>query len=131
MSVFAFPEWGDPASSTGWMITFAAPIVAVAFAGLCVWLAVRIINRRERWAKWMLAATLSLPVLYVLSFGPACWALDWQWLSPEFVARAFYPILKWSSDAPDGVRAAIWWWATLTNPDSHVGITLGYTMSDL
>jgi hypothetical protein len=28
----------------------------------------------ERWAKWTLAATIvGPPVLYVLSFGPACW----------------------------------------------------------
>src|SRR5580765_999977 len=47
---------------------------AVAFAAFCVWLAVRIINRRERWAKWTLAATIiGTPVLYVASFGPACW----------------------------------------------------------
>ena len=47
--------------------------VGVAFAALCVWLTVRIVNRRERWAKWTLAAVVSLPVLYVASYGPACW----------------------------------------------------------
>jgi len=49
------------------------PTLAIAFAAFCVWLTVRIINRRERWAKWTLAVTLSLPVLYVASFGLACW----------------------------------------------------------
>jgi hypothetical protein len=35
---------------------------------------VRIVNRRERWAKWtLLGAVVGAPVLYVLSFGPACW----------------------------------------------------------
>src|SRR5690242_3734333 len=48
-------------------------ILAVAFAALCVWLSVRIVNRRERWAKWTWATVLGLPVLYVASFGPACW----------------------------------------------------------
>ena len=53
-------------------ILFAS--LGVAFAGFCVWLGVRIVNRRERWAKWTLAAVIvGLPVLYVLSFGPACW----------------------------------------------------------
>jgi hypothetical protein len=28
------------------------PALAVAFSAFCVWLAVRIVNRRERWAKW-------------------------------------------------------------------------------
>ncbi|HEY3966866.1 MAG TPA: hypothetical protein VGM05_20055 [Planctomycetaceae bacterium] len=45
--------------------------LAVAFAAFCVWLGVRIVNRRERWAKWTLAATLSLPVLYIFGFGLA------------------------------------------------------------
>jgi hypothetical protein len=49
------------------------PTLAVFFAAFCVWLTVRIINRKERWAKWTLAAVVGLPVLYVLSFGPACW----------------------------------------------------------
>ncbi len=33
----------------------------------------RIFNRRERWAKRTAVALLCLPLLYVLSFGPACW----------------------------------------------------------
>jgi hypothetical protein len=48
--------------------------VSVVFAAFVVWLTVRIVNRRERWAKWTLVAALAgLPVLYVASFGPACW----------------------------------------------------------
>jgi hypothetical protein len=50
------------------------PLLAVAFAALCVWLTVRIINRKERWAKWTLVGTVvGVPILYVASFGPACW----------------------------------------------------------
>ena len=45
------------------------PTLGVAFAA---WLTVRIINRRERRAKWTLASIVGLPVLYVASFGPAC-----------------------------------------------------------
>lgn len=63
-------------------MTVLFPTLAVAFAAFCVWLTVRIINRRERWTKWTLAAVVSLPVLYVASFGPACW-----WMAktvPEF-----------------------------------------------
>jgi len=53
-------------------MTIILPALAVAFAALCVWLGVRIFNRRERWAKWTLAVVIAMPVLYVLSFGPAC-----------------------------------------------------------
>src|SRR5262245_7492771 len=47
--------------------------LAVAFAAFCVWLTVRIANRKERWAKWTLAGVVGMPVLYVASFGPVCW----------------------------------------------------------
>ena len=52
---------------------FALAIFGVSFAAICIWLTVRIINRHERWAKWTLAMVLGVPVLYVASFGPACW----------------------------------------------------------
>ena len=49
-------------------------ILTVAIAALCVWLAVRIISRRERWAKrTAVALAMGLPMLYVLSIGPVCW----------------------------------------------------------
>jgi hypothetical protein len=49
------------------------PTLATAFAALCVWLTVRIVNRKEQWAKWTLAAALGVSVLFVLSFEPARW----------------------------------------------------------
>lgn len=53
------------------------PSLIIAFTAVCVWLMVRIVNRRERWAKWTLAAIVGLPVLYIASFGPACWLFCW------------------------------------------------------
>jgi len=45
--------------------------VAGAYAAFCVWLAVRIVNRRERWARWAaVCALIALPFLYALSSGP-------------------------------------------------------------
>jgi hypothetical protein len=46
--------------------------LAVAFAAFCVWLGVRVYNRRERWAKWT-AVGICLVTAYVLSIGPAAW----------------------------------------------------------
>jgi hypothetical protein len=48
------------------------PALGVAFAAFCLWLTVRIVNRRERWAKWT-AAGLAIVLAYPISFGPACW----------------------------------------------------------
>jgi hypothetical protein len=48
--------------------------LAVAYGAFCVWLGVRFFNRRERWAERTLAATILVaPILYIASFGPACW----------------------------------------------------------
>jgi hypothetical protein len=49
-------------------MTLFLSTLAVAFAALCVWLTVRIVNRRERWAKWTLAVAIAL--VYPASFGP-------------------------------------------------------------
>jgi len=56
-------------------MTSLFPAIAVASAAFCVWLTVRIVNRREKWAKWALAAMAGVPLMYVASFGPLCWVL--------------------------------------------------------
>jgi hypothetical protein len=48
----------------------------VAFAGFCVWLSIRIVNRREKWAKRAAVGAFSLLLAYPLSIGPACWMAD-------------------------------------------------------
>jgi hypothetical protein len=53
-------------------MTILLPALAVAFAAFCVWLVVRIVNRRERWAKWTAVAILVAVLIgYPLSSGPA------------------------------------------------------------
>jgi hypothetical protein len=48
------------------------PALGVTFASFCIWLGVRIMNRRERWAKWTAVVVLGV-LAYPLSLGPACW----------------------------------------------------------
>jgi len=38
-------------------MTILLPTLGVAFAAACVWLGVRFVNRRERWAKSTLAVS--------------------------------------------------------------------------
>jgi hypothetical protein len=54
-------------------MTILLPTLAVVFAAVCVWLTVRLIARRERWAMGTLAALVGVPVLYIESVGPPCW----------------------------------------------------------
>ncbi len=74
----------------GMAIAFA--IFGVAFVAFCVWLTVRIVNRRERLAKWT-AGLVGLPVLYVLSFGPACWLTSRTGYGASVIAGIYKPIV--------------------------------------
>jgi hypothetical protein len=51
-------------------MTIFLPTLAVAFAAFCVWLTVRVVNRRERWAIWSAAIVIALAV-----YGSAYFAL--------------------------------------------------------
>ena len=44
--------------------------LGTAFAAFCVWLTVRLVNRRERWAKCTAVILALTVVAYPLSFGP-------------------------------------------------------------
>jgi hypothetical protein len=47
--------------------------IAVVFAAFLVWLAVRIVNRRERWAKRLAWGIAIFVTLYPLRVGPSVW----------------------------------------------------------
>jgi hypothetical protein len=100
------------------------PTLAIAFAAFCVWLTVRIVNRRERWAKWTFAVLIGLPVLYVLSFGPWCWILSRcirtdargirtaaDLADPLKSALPYCPIFLLWWNGPKSIEAAIGWYA--------------------
>lgn len=81
-------------------------VLAVAFAALCVWLTVRIINRRERWARWTLAVVLLL-VSYPLSAGPVDGLDTRGYLTKDINAALDYfygPLVKVCAVMPEPVR---------------------------
>jgi hypothetical protein len=80
-------------------MTVLLPTLCVALAALYVWLTVRIVNRRERWAKWTLAALVVVAV-YPLSMGPAYWVctdarrrIRADWTGAVFCA-AYDPLIR-------------------------------------
>ncbi len=95
------------------------PVLTVSFAAFCVWLTVRIVNRRERWAKWTLAVMLASPVLYVASFGPMVWATSWDGktevsdlgvpLSPK-ATNLYLPLYLIALDGKSLGHGPIKWW---------------------
>jgi uncharacterized BrkB/YihY/UPF0761 family membrane protein len=40
------------------LIAGVVALSGIVYAAFCIWLAVRIVNRRERWAKWLFSGTL-------------------------------------------------------------------------
>lgn len=106
-------------------MTILVPTLAVAFAALCVWLTVRIVNRKERWAKWALAAVVGLPVLYFLSFGLAIKGFYHKprQVSYATVVQVYRPILIMVGRSPSGVRWTVEQYVRLWLPsDRNFGI---------
>jgi hypothetical protein len=80
-------------------------VTGVTFAAFCVWLAVRIVNRRERWAMWMAVAGTCV-FAYPLSAGPLFW-INEHWLGESQAVYAIYQPLIWVAEhGPE-------WFATL------------------
>src|SRR5258708_7942468 len=94
-------------------MTIILPALGVAFAAFCVWLAVRIVNRRERWAKWTAVMLLVLPTLYVLSIGPVSWLATRKFL-PDLALHAagiLYGPVNWiGQNGPKPFKNAIEWY---------------------
>lgn len=93
-------------------------VVSVAFAAFAVWLAVRIVNRRERWAKRTAIFLPAVLALYPLSFGPVCWKLsrgDYRRGSydavfapvPRWVNNFYVPIVQLWVHSPRPIRRAM------------------------
>jgi hypothetical protein len=69
--------------------------MGLAFGAFCVWLAVRIFNRRERWAKRTAGLTIALAVVYLLSF-PVLATVFFVWNFPSIVMAPYLPlVLLW------------------------------------
>jgi len=87
-------------------------IFGVAFTAFCVWLVVRIVNRRERWAKWAAVVLVSTPVLYVLSTGPVVWYCRGDGDLPGWLTIIYWP-LRLMPDGPEFVEDAFDWYIGL------------------
>lgn len=47
-----------------------------------------------RIAKWLTALLIAPPILYVASFGPACWAARAGWLPLRPTVHIFWPCIE-------------------------------------
>jgi len=83
-------------------MTILLPAFGLVFATLCIWLGVRICNRRERWAEWTLAAIIGVPTLYIVSIGPACWASS-RFGGEVLVSLIYQPAIEASTIVSPGI----------------------------
>ena len=94
----------------------------LAVTAFSVWLGVRIINRREGWAQRTALVMVALPLLYVLSFGPACW-----WLADRSFGYAYRmpPVAYWPvgwaiRHCPKPIPAVLCWYAKFGNSEELI-----------
>jgi hypothetical protein len=95
----------------------ALQFFSAALAAVCIWLAVRIVNRRERWAMRTAAVLIVVFVGYPLSLGPLVWLHRGlgrpTWMNT--VCDSVYEPLHWSfRHAPESVNKVMdsylaWW----------------------
>jgi hypothetical protein len=96
-------------------MTILLPTLAVAFGSFCVWLGVRVYNRRERWSKWTLVVAIVLA--YPLSVGPWSYAMGRLGATSPFIAATawiYWPLNVVMFSCPDFVadryRGYYQWW---------------------
>jgi hypothetical protein len=85
-----FPPPRHPGYTRAMALTLS--MFGFTFATFCVWLGVRIFNRREKWAK-RTAMGLVLVLAYPLSFGPACWLISHVGRGAGFLPTLYWPIV--------------------------------------
>jgi len=108
-------------------------IFGLVFIAFCIWLTVRIINRREKWARRTVGVLLAMPVLYFLTFGPACWwfydrpysrskepIMHLGGLNPDCAPRIYWPIGWVVAHGPTSLADALFWYATRRH--AHVAL---------
>lgn len=63
-------------------------------------------RKKPGWAFWATVG-LSLPVLYVLGFGPACWLTDRRFIDSADSGWLYQPILRACVNKPGRLSAAL------------------------
>ena len=81
-------------------------------------------SKKPLW-PWIVALLIGLPVLYVSSFGPACWLTaqrnGWSKLQPHRAMIIYYPLGALAARR-DTVSACLRWWMTLAVPRAHAAV---------
>ncbi len=91
------------------------PFLGAAFAAFIIWLAVRIVNRRERWAKRTAMAFIIL-AMYPLTYGPACWLLSRSLLPRKPTIYVYMPLIFVEIEGPEPMKSILEWYHGVLAP---------------
>jgi hypothetical protein len=94
------------------------PALGAALATFCIWLTVRVINRKERWATRAIILLAGMPLTYALSLPPAAWLVNKRAIPLRSAAIFYNPILRQVGKSPEWIRSC----ATLGNTNVELGI---------
>src|SRR5262245_3260594 len=82
-------------------------------------------DKPRRLRPWIVAALIGLPVLYVGSFGPACWLSAYPFGGCEGPLSStprkmivYWPLGRFA-DESNAIHRGLQWWATLGMRDNH------------
>jgi hypothetical protein len=75
-------------------------------------------EHRSVW-PWVIALLIGLPMLYIASFGPACWLADHKVVSAGGVFRVFRPLIWITARCPGRVSDAFIAYSEICKPDSN------------
>jgi hypothetical protein len=102
----------DSAPRIGPIVATVIGLVAGAF---CIWLTVRLVNRRKKRSAtfWVTLLVLAVLVGYPLSFGPAFWLYSRLMTTPigHFANRFYHPIILTWRSGPEWIAGPIGWYA--------------------
>jgi len=73
------------------------------------------INRKKPGVAFWAIAALSMPALYLLSFGPACWLVNRKRADCLTVARIYRPLVG-AADSDSSLSNALRWYGDLDRP---------------
>jgi len=97
-------------------MALALSIFGVGFAAFCVWLTVRIVNRRKKPGKafWATVVVVMM-MLYPLSVGPAEWMQRHDWIPAAGMTalKRFYIPLAWLETHSEKFGRAMFWYEQL------------------
>jgi hypothetical protein len=103
-------------------MTIVLAVLGLAFTAFVVWLTVRIVNRRERWAKRVAISLVVAAVVYPLSIGPATWLNERELLPNAALSSIYLPLFWMYEHAPRSLQAAADWYIGVWSKKTNDGI---------